>query len=64
MSSANVPNVVSLDVSISDVYSTWRRGAIVLPLGTPELMWKWLEVSPLIFVSNWRSFMYDFCRLK
>jgi hypothetical protein len=32
--------------------------------GVPEWMWKRLEVSPLNFVSNWRSFRYDFRRLK
>jgi hypothetical protein len=36
----------------------------MLPSGTPEWMWKRLEVSPLNFVSNWRSFRYDFNRLK
>jgi hypothetical protein len=34
----------------------------MLPWGTPEWMWKRLEVSPLNFVSNWRSFRYDFNR--
>jgi hypothetical protein len=32
--------------------------------GTPEWMWKQLEVSPLNFVLNWHSFRYDFSRLK
>jgi len=36
----------------------------MLPWGTPEWMWKRLEVPPLIFVSNCRSFRYDFSRLK
>jgi hypothetical protein len=54
--SANVPNeLVSLDVGRSDVYSTvhreedqeWSLGV------TSEWMWKRLEVSPLIFFSNW-----------
>ena len=28
----------------------------MIPWGTPEWMWKRLEVSSLNFVSNWRSF--------
>jgi len=64
VSSANVPDVVSLDVGKSDVCSTWRRGPRMLPWGTPEWMWKWLEVCALIFVSNWCSFRYDLSRLK
>jgi hypothetical protein len=59
-----VPNVVSLDVGKSDVYSTQRRGPRMLPWGTREWLWKRLEVSPLNFVSNWRSFRYDFRKLK
>jgi hypothetical protein len=62
--SANGPNVVSLNVGKSDVYSTYRRGPRMLPWDTPEWMWKRLEDSPLIFVSNWRSFRYDCSRLK
>jgi len=64
VSSANVPNVVSLDVGKSDVCSTYRRGPRMLLWGTPEWMWKRLEVSQLNFVSNWISFRYDFSRLK
>jgi len=36
----------------------------MLPLGTPEWMWKRQKISPLIFVSNMLSFRYDFSRLK
>ena len=39
VSSANVPNVVSLDVGKLDVYSTLRRGPRLLPWSTPEWMW-------------------------
>ena len=49
VSSANVPNLVSLDVGKSDVYSTYRRGPSMLPWGTPEWIWKRLEVSPSNF---------------
>jgi hypothetical protein len=64
VSSANVPNVVSLNVGKSGVYSTQRRGPRMFPWGTSEWMWKWLEVSPLIFVSQCRPFRDDFSRLK
>ena len=50
MLSENVPNVVSLGGGKSDVYSTSRRGPRMLPWGTPEWMWQWLEVSALNFV--------------
>jgi hypothetical protein len=46
VSSANVPIVVSLDVGRSDVYS---RGPRMLPWGTPEWIWKLLEVSFIVF---------------
>jgi hypothetical protein len=52
VSFANVPNVVSVDVGKSDVYSTLRRGPRSRPWDTPEWMWKWLELSTLNFVWN------------
>ena len=64
VSSANVSNLVSLDVGNWDVYSTYRKGPRILPWGTTEWMWKRLEVSPLNFLSNWPSFTYNFSRLK
>ena len=59
-----LPNIVTLEVGKSDVYSTKTRGRRMLPWSTPEWMWKRLEVSPLIFFSNWRSLRHDFSKLK
>ena len=64
VSSENMPNVVSLNVGKSAVYSTLRRGQRMLPWGTQEWMWKRLAVFPLNVVPNWRSFSYDFSRFK
>jgi hypothetical protein len=64
VSSEIMSNVVSLNVGKSDVYTTLRRWPRMLSWGTQEWMWKRLEVFPLNFVPNWRSFSYDFSRLK
>jgi len=46
----NVSNFVSQHVVKSNVYSTYRGGASMLPWGTPEWMCKRLEFCPLILL--------------
>ena len=36
----------------------------MLPWDTPEWIWKLLEVSLLNLVTKWRSYRYDFSKLK
>ena len=46
------------------IISMWSRGPSMLPWGTPEWIWKLLEVSLLYLVTKWRSCRYDFSKLK